>query len=119
MNCPGYQFLARSSFAHNQDGCVRRGNAGDLLAYFLDFGAVPEDGVGPEEVADRGFEELIFANQIRPLTSAPHGRPDNLRAEGFCDEVKGSVPHALDSKLNRRDRGEEDYWQRRIVLLSD
>src|ERR1019366_1157401 len=88
MNCPGYKLLACSRFAYNQDSCVGRGNAGNLLAYFLDFGAVPEDSVGPEEISDRGFEELIFANQIRPLTSAPHRRPDNLRAERFCNEVK-------------------------------
>ncbi len=78
MNCPGYQFLARSSFAHNQNSCVRGGNVGNLVAYFFDFGAVSVDSIGPKEVADRGFEELIFANQIRPLTSAPHGRPDRI-----------------------------------------
>src|SRR5437899_5944816 len=102
MNCPGYKLLASSSFPHNQDGRVRWGNASDLVAYFIDFRAVSVDSIGPEEVTDCGFQELIFANQIRPLTSAPHGRPDNLRAERFRDEVKGSLPHALDSKLNRR-----------------
>src|SRR5450759_5331263 len=83
MNCPGYEFLARSSFAYNQDSCVRGGNACDLLAYFLDFGAVPEDGVGPEKIADGGFEELILPDQIRALTGAPHGCPHNLRIERF------------------------------------
>ena len=112
MNCPGYEFLARSSFSDNQDSGVRRGNAGDLVAYFLDFSAVSEDSVGPDEIANGGLEELILADQIRALTSAPHGRPDNLRIERLCDEIKGSLPHALDSKLNGRDCGEEDYGQR-------
>ena len=50
MNCPGYELLASSSFPHKQDGCIRGGNAGDLLAHFVDFGAVPEDGVGPKKI---------------------------------------------------------------------
>src|SRR5450755_879326 len=62
MNCPSDEFFARSSLAHNQDSCVRGGNAGDLLAYFLDFGAISVDSVGPEEIADGGFEELILAD---------------------------------------------------------
>lgn len=36
------------------------GNAGDLVVYFLDFGTISVDSVGPEEIADRGFEELIL-----------------------------------------------------------
>src|SRR6202158_946587 len=56
MNCPGYHFLARSSFAHNQNSCVRGGNVGNLVEYLLDFGAVSLDSIGPGELADRGFE---------------------------------------------------------------
>jgi hypothetical protein len=109
MNCPGDQFLARSRFAHDQDSCVRRGNSGNLFAHFFDFGTASENGVGPEEIANRGFEELILADQIRPLTSTAHGRSDDLRAERFRNEIKGSVPHALDGKFDRRDRSEKDH----------
>src|SRR5579864_2276938 len=118
MNGPGYQLLARSSFTHDQDGCVRGSNASYLFTYLLDFGAVSENGVGPEQVADCGFEELILADQIRSFTSAPHGCPDNLGTERFGDEIKGSLPHALNGKLNRGNRREEDYCQRRVLLLS-
>jgi hypothetical protein len=62
VNCPGYKLLARSSFAYNQDSCVRRGNAGNLLAHFCNSGAVPEDSIGPEEITNGGFEELILAD---------------------------------------------------------
>jgi hypothetical protein len=55
MNCPRYQFFARSGFAHDQDSGIRWGNSGNLLAHRFDSGAASEDGVGSEKAANRRF----------------------------------------------------------------
>ena len=114
MNRARDEFLAGTGFSGDKDGGVGRRDARDLFAQLANRDAASRYFRRTFKAHHSVAKPGVFAHQPSVFHRARCRCEQDFRDEWLGDEIERTAAHALDRKLNGRERSQKNDGQARI-----
>src|SRR4030095_7312847 len=117
VNGASEEFLARTAFTEQENGCPGRGHALELLANRLHGGRVPDDARKAVAGGELLAEDEIFPQQFLLARGAFDEKFQMVEVNGLLDEIEGAFFHRGNSFLNGAECGKQNDRNRGVGLF--